>query len=111
MLGTTLLEVALLVSFLGFEVPTCLCEIRTSILIEIKGKSLPLAIGSCAFLGTPVAVLKAQGGGLRGEGWEYLPREQQERRKSTFFRKPAGTQVDSTTSGPPASPSPSTNLS
>lgn len=50
-----------------------------------------MAVGACAFLGTPVAVLQSQGGSLRGDGREFLPRnEQQTRQASSFFRKIPG---------------------
>ncbi|PVF97592.1 hypothetical protein CPB86DRAFT_674776, partial [Serendipita vermifera] len=37
-------------------------------ILGMQNRSIPLAIGTCVFLGTPVAVLHQQGGSLRGDG-------------------------------------------
>jgi len=60
------------------------------------GRSLPRAIGTCVFLGTPVAVLELQGGSLRGDGkFEYTSLAgQQAERYSGMFRPPARTKAE-----------------
>lgn len=61
-----------------------------------SGKSLPRAIGTCVFLGTPVAILELQGGSLRGDGkFEYTSLAgQRAQRYSGMFRPPARTRAE-----------------
>lgn len=61
-----------------------------------SGKSLPLAIGTCVFLGGPVAILEAQGGSLRGDGkFEHTSLAgQKAQRYSAMFRKPPMTKAE-----------------
>lgn len=65
-------------------------------MIGMQGKSLPLAIGTCVFLGGPVAILEAQGGSLRGDGkFEHTSLAgQKAQRYSAMFRKPPMTKAE-----------------
>ncbi|KAG8837719.1 hypothetical protein FRC18_008221 [Serendipita sp. 400] len=56
-------------------------------MLGMRGKSIPTALGSCVFLGTPVAVLQLQGGSLRGDGqYEHmsLPSQQTQTLRGMF---------------------------
>lgn len=58
---------------------------------KCEGRSIPLALGTCVLLGTPVAVLQAQGGSLRGDGkYEHmsLAGQQQTRYAEMFGKSP-----------------------
>ncbi|KAG8815006.1 hypothetical protein FRC17_000899 [Serendipita sp. 399] len=63
-------------------------------MLGIKGKSIPTALGSCVFLGAPVALLQVQGGSLRGDGqYEYtsLGGQQAQRLRGMFRPVPSTT--------------------
>ncbi|KIM20499.1 hypothetical protein M408DRAFT_333955 [Serendipita vermifera MAFF 305830] len=65
-------------------------------MIGMQGKSLPRAIGMCAFFGTPAAVFELQGGTLRGDGkFEHTSLAGQRAERYTgMFRPPPKTKAE-----------------
>ncbi|OCF32601.1 hypothetical protein I317_00370 [Kwoniella heveanensis CBS 569] len=57
-------------------------------LAGVRAKSLPMAVGACAGMGTLIGTFNAAGNALTGTNKKLLPRPEREELRQAFFKRP-----------------------
>ncbi|WWC86895.1 uncharacterized protein L201_001774 [Kwoniella dendrophila CBS 6074] len=61
-------------------------------LAGVRAKSLPMAFGACAGMGTLIGTFNAAGNALTGTNRKLLPRPEREQLRQAFFKQPKQTE-------------------